>query len=51
VSITINPVFAATVGALTLGEGIGLNLVVGLIAVAAGIWLATTTGGGDKESQ
>jgi drug/metabolite transporter (DMT)-like permease len=29
------------VGALTLGEPIGINLVVGLLAVFAGIWIAT----------
>jgi drug/metabolite transporter (DMT)-like permease len=42
VTITVNPVFASIVGALAIGEGIGLNLVAGLIAVAAGIWIATT---------
>jgi len=41
VTITINPVFASIIGALAIGEGIGLNLVVGLAAVAAGIWVAT----------
>jgi drug/metabolite transporter (DMT)-like permease len=40
VTITVNPVFASVVGALAIGEGIGLNLVVGLAAVAVGIWLA-----------
>ncbi len=40
VTITVNPVFASIVGAVAIGEGIGLNLVVGLAAVAAGIWLA-----------
>ncbi len=42
VTITVNPVFASIVGALAIGEGIGLNLVAGLVAVAAGIWIATT---------
>ncbi len=42
VTMTINPVFAATVAALSLGEGIGLNLVAGLVAVGLGIWIATT---------
>jgi drug/metabolite transporter (DMT)-like permease len=41
VTITVNPVFASIVGALAIGEGIGLNLVAGLAAVAAGIWIAT----------
>lgn len=42
VTITVNPVFASIVGALAIGEGIGLNLIAGLAAVAAGIWIATT---------
>ena len=41
VTITINPVFASIVGALAIGEGIGLNLIAGFAAVAAGIWVAT----------
>jgi drug/metabolite transporter (DMT)-like permease len=41
VTITINPVFASIVGALAIGEGIGLNLIAGLAAVAVGIWVAT----------
>lgn len=42
VTIAVNPVFASIVGALAIGEGIGLNLVAGLATVAAGIWIATT---------
>jgi drug/metabolite transporter (DMT)-like permease len=42
VTITVNPVFASIVGALAIGEGIGLNLMVGLAAVVAGICIATT---------
>jgi drug/metabolite transporter (DMT)-like permease len=42
VTITVNPVFASIVGALAIGEGIGLNLIVGLAAVVVGIWIATT---------
>jgi drug/metabolite transporter (DMT)-like permease len=41
VTITVNPVFASIIGALAIGEGIGLNLIAGLAAVAAGIWIAT----------
>jgi drug/metabolite transporter (DMT)-like permease len=41
VTITVNPVFASIVGALAIGEGIGFNLIAGLAAVAAGIWIAT----------
>ena len=42
VTITVNPIFASIVGALAIGEGIGLNLIAGLAAVVAGIWIATT---------
>jgi drug/metabolite transporter (DMT)-like permease len=41
VTITVNPVFASMVGALAIGEKIGLNLIIGLTAVAIGIWIAT----------
>jgi len=46
--MTINPVFASAVGALTLGEPIGINLVVGLLAVFAGIWIATSASAAKK---
>ena len=48
-AFTLNPVTAAIVAAILLGEPIGLNLVAGVAAVFAGIWLASTdrgTGGG-----
>lgn len=48
VAITVNPVFASAVGALAIGEPIGINLVIGLLAVGAGIWLATSGAGGGK---
>jgi len=48
ITMTINPVFASAVGALTLGEPIGINLVVGLLAVFAGIWTATSGSAGKK---
>ena len=41
--MTVNPITAAIVGALLLGEPLRWNLAAGLIAVAAGIWLATTS--------
>ncbi len=41
-TITLNPVTAAIVAALLLGEPIGWNLVVGIAGVFAGIWLAST---------
>jgi len=48
--MTINPVFASAVGVLTLGEPIGINLVVGLLAVFAGIWIATSESAGKKRA-
>jgi drug/metabolite transporter (DMT)-like permease len=41
-AITLNPVMAAIVAAILLGEPIGLNLIVGVVAVFTGIWLAST---------
>jgi drug/metabolite transporter (DMT)-like permease len=41
-TITLNPVTAAIVAAILLGEPIGFNLAVGVAAVVAGIWLAST---------
>ena len=41
-TITVNPVTAALLAVPLLGEPIGLNLVLGLVAVGAGIWLAAT---------
>jgi drug/metabolite transporter (DMT)-like permease len=41
-TMTVNPVAAALVATLLIGEPVGLNLVIGLAAVALGIWLATT---------
>ena len=42
VTITVNPIMASIVGALAIGEGIGLNLLVGVVAVAGGIWIASS---------
>ncbi|WP_149535877.1 DMT family transporter [Siccirubricoccus phaeus] len=44
VSVTVNPVTAALLGAVLLGEPIRWNLVLGLAAVLAGIALASTGG-------
>lgn len=41
-TITVNPVTASIVAALLLGEPIGLDLVAGVAAVVAGIWIAST---------
>ncbi len=42
ISVTVNPITAALVGAVLLDEPIRWNLVIGLAAVALGIWIATT---------
>ena len=41
-TITINPMIAMAAGALMLGEPITLPLILGLAAVIAGVWVATT---------
>jgi drug/metabolite transporter (DMT)-like permease len=41
-TMTINPIVAGLLAAGLLGEPLTLNLVVGLIAVFAGVWIATT---------
>ena len=42
ISVTVNPVTAALVGAVLLEEAIRWNLLLGLVGVFAGIWIATT---------
>jgi drug/metabolite transporter (DMT)-like permease len=44
ISVTVNPVTAALVGAVLLDEPVRWNVVVGLVAVFLGIWIATTAG-------
>lgn len=44
-TMTVNPIAASLLAAIIVSEPIGLNLVAGLIAVAIGIWLASTPGG------
>lgn len=44
-TMTINPVAAALLAAVLVGEPIGLNLVFGIVAVGIGIWLASTERG------
>jgi drug/metabolite transporter (DMT)-like permease len=41
-TITVNPLIAMAFGALLLGEPVTLPLILGLVAVCAGVWLATT---------
>lgn len=42
ISVTVNPITAALVGAVLLDEPIRWNLMVGLVAVFLGIWIATS---------
>ncbi len=41
-TITVSPIAAALLAAVLLGESIGTSLVIGVAAVAAGIWIAST---------
>jgi drug/metabolite transporter (DMT)-like permease len=41
-TMTVNPIAAGVLASVLVGEPITLNLVAGLIAVFAGIWIATT---------
>jgi drug/metabolite transporter (DMT)-like permease len=41
-TLTINPIAAALLATILLGEPIGLNLVFGIAAVFVGIWIAST---------
>ncbi len=41
-TMTVNPIAAALLATQLVGEPITLNLVAGLIAVFAGIWIATS---------
>ncbi len=41
-TMTVNPITASTIAALVIGEAISLSLVVGMVAVFAGIWIAST---------
>jgi len=54
-TMTVNPIAASLLAAVIVAEPIGWNLVVGLIAVGAGIWLASTgasvVGSGQKNEQ
>jgi drug/metabolite transporter (DMT)-like permease len=44
-TMTVNPIAAGLLATQLVGEPITPNLVIGLIAVFAGIWIATTEGG------
>jgi drug/metabolite transporter (DMT)-like permease len=41
-TMTVNPIAASLLAAVIVSEPIGWNLILGLVAVAAGIWLAST---------
>lgn len=43
-TMTINPVAASLVGAALVGEPLGINLLVGILGVGAGIYIASTPG-------
>jgi drug/metabolite transporter (DMT)-like permease len=40
--MTLNPIAAGLLATQLVGEPFKLNLVIGLVAVFAGIWIATT---------
>ncbi len=42
-TMTVNPISASLLAAVLVGEPIGLPLMLGIIAVGAGIWLASST--------
>jgi drug/metabolite transporter (DMT)-like permease len=44
-TMTVNPVAAALLATQLVNEPITINLVIGLVAVFAGIWIATTETG------
>jgi drug/metabolite transporter (DMT)-like permease len=43
-TMTVNPIAAGLLAAQLVGEPITANLVIGLVAVFAGIWIATSDG-------
>src|SRR5437868_15153012 len=45
-TMTVNPIAASLLALLLVGEPVGWNLLIGLVAVAAGIWLASTSASG-----
>jgi drug/metabolite transporter (DMT)-like permease len=42
ISVTVNPIASAGFAAYALGEPVTVNLLLGLLLVAAGIWIATS---------
>ena len=43
-TMTVNPIAAALLAQQLVGEPLTLDLLLGLVAVFAGIWIATTEG-------
>jgi drug/metabolite transporter (DMT)-like permease len=41
-TMTVNPVAASALAAVLVEEPVGLNLLAGVVAIAAGIWIAST---------
>jgi len=41
-TMTVNPIAASLLAAAPIGEPLTLNLAVGVVAVACGIWIAST---------
>ena len=41
-TITVNPITASLMAALVIGEAIGVSLILGMVAVFVGVWLAST---------
>jgi drug/metabolite transporter (DMT)-like permease len=45
-TITVSPIAAALLASVLVGEPIAASLVIGIAAVAAGIWIASTDAAG-----
>ena len=41
-TMSVNPITASLIAALVIGETIGVSLIVGMVAVFVGIWIAST---------
>jgi len=50
-TITINPITASLLAALLIGEPIGANVLVGVVGVGVGIWIASTDAGKREEAR
>jgi drug/metabolite transporter (DMT)-like permease len=50
ISVTVNPITASLLGAVLLNEPLRWNLAAGIVAVFAGIWIATTAGRRTREA-